>query len=70
MEVLKDNGIPYTSRSVYGAALVIRGGAQERLQVYVPVQYIGRASELVEELFSSEAVIADEYMPDGGENDD
>ena len=56
IEVLKDNEIPYASESVYGAALVLRGGAKERLRIYVPAEYMERASDLVDELFSGEGI--------------
>ena len=52
MEVLDDNEIPYAAKSVYGAGLVIRAGMQERLAVYVPVEYFEQAKALADALFS------------------
>ena len=51
MDVLKDNGNPCVSFPVHGAALVIKAGMQESLQVFVPEEFIERAKELVDELF-------------------
>ena len=56
MEVLKDNGIPCAAESVYGAAMVLRGGMKERLRIYVPSERFEEASSLAEELFSGEGV--------------
>ena len=55
MEVLQDNGIPCVSFSVHGAALVIKAGMQESLKVFVPKEYLEKAEELCDELFSSES---------------
>ncbi len=52
MEVLEDNNIPCTSLPVYGAALVLKTGKQERLRVYVPSENLEQASELLHILFS------------------
>jgi hypothetical protein len=60
MEVLTDNSIPCTALPVHGAGLVMRTMAQERLKVFVPSADLTRASELVEALFSAEAVLEEE----------
>ena len=60
MEVLQDNGIPCTALPVYGAGLVMRTMAQERLQIFVPAGELERASELEAALFSAEAVLEEE----------
>ncbi|WP_298019426.1 hypothetical protein [uncultured Dysosmobacter sp.] len=52
IRVLKKNHIPCTSIPVYGAGLVLRGGMQERLKIYVPNEDRAKAEELLEELFS------------------
>lgn len=51
MEALQKAGIPATSVPVYGAGLVMRGGVQERLRIYVPLVNKPQAEELLEELF-------------------
>ena len=56
MQVLEDNRIPCMALPVYGAALVIKTGMQERLKVYVHSKNLKQASELLQELFSSEIV--------------
>lgn len=55
MEVLMDNGIPCEALPVYGAVMVMRGGKQERLRVFVPSDRMAEAGELVTELFSQDA---------------
>ena len=52
IEVLDDNGIPYMVRPTNGAGFSIHTGQQDLLNVYVPSEYLTRASELVEELFN------------------
>jgi len=52
IKVLTENDIPCTSIPVYGAGLVVKGGMQERLKVYVPKEDTAKAEELLEELFS------------------
>lgn len=52
MEVLEDNNIPCASLPVYGAALVLKTGKQERWRVYVPSENMQQASELLQALFS------------------
>ena len=56
IEVLKDNNIPCTSLPVHGAALSIKTGMRERLKIYVPYKNLGKATELLNELFSPEDV--------------
>ena len=55
LEVLENNGIRAVSIPVFGAAMTLRGGARERLRVYVPASDLPKARELVDELFSAEA---------------
>ena len=54
IEVLEDNNIPCTALPVYGAGLTIRTGMKERLKVYVPSENLEKATELLNELFSSQ----------------
>ena len=56
MDVLKNNGIPCAARSVHGAGFVVRTGKIERLKIYVPEESYQEANELMEELFSEEAI--------------
>jgi len=56
MEVLQDNDIPCASMPTYGAAMVIKTGMQEWLKVYVPADRFDQAAELMQLLFSAEAV--------------
>lgn len=51
MEALQKADIPAASVPVYGAGLVMRGGVQERLRIYVPLVNKPQAEELLEELF-------------------
>ncbi len=50
-EVLQDHQIPYATVPVYGAGLVLKAGAQERLRIFVPGEEKARAEALLEELF-------------------
>lgn len=53
MDVLKQNGIPFTYTAALGAALAMAvGPASERLSIYVPYGRLGEAEALVEELFA------------------
>ena len=52
MEVLKDNSVECAAIPVFGAAMTLRGGAKERLRVYVPRESMPKARELLDELFS------------------
>ena len=56
MDVLKDHGIPCAALPVYGAGFVIKTGIQERLRVFVPVEYMQHALALSEELFSADMI--------------
>ena len=56
MEVLEDNGIVCTSLPVMGIGLSMRVGVQDSLKVFVPAKDLQQASELVQELFSSESI--------------
>lgn len=53
-EVLADNAIPYTDEPVYGAAMVLKAGARERLRIYVPDSYYDLARNLEDELFRAD----------------
>lgn len=53
-EVLEDNDIPCVLRGVNGVGFSLHTGIQDRVKVFVPKEYIERASELAEELFSGE----------------
>ncbi len=55
IQVLKEHQVAYTAVPVYGAGMVIRAGAQERLKIYVTKEDQARAEDLVEELFSEKA---------------
>ena len=54
-EVLEDNGIPCVLRGVNGVGFSLHTGIQDRVKVFVPKEYIERASKLVKELFSDES---------------
>lgn len=56
MQVLQDNNVSCAAVPVFGAGLSIKTGMRERLKVYVPLENLHRATELVEELFSSENI--------------
>lgn len=52
IQVLKKNNIPCTAIPVYGAGMVMRGGKQERLKIYVPSEEKAKAEEFIAEIFS------------------
>ena len=56
MEVLEDNEISCASLPVMGVGLSMRVGVQDSLKVFVPAKDLQRASELLQELFSSESI--------------
>ena len=56
MEVLEDNEISCASLPVMGIGLSMRVGVQDSLKVFVPAKDLQRASELLQELFSSESI--------------
>ena len=56
MEVLEDNGIRCASLPVKGIGLSMRVGVQDRLRVFVPAEDLPQASELLQQLFSSESI--------------
>ena len=56
MEVLEDNSITCASLPVLGAGLSMRVGVQDQLKVFVPASDFEKASELLQELFSSEII--------------
>ena len=60
MEVLEDNHISCASLPVYGAALALKSGRQERLRVFVPAKDLSLARELLDALFSAEPIFDEE----------
>jgi len=52
-QVLKDNDVEFVSAPIYGAAVVLRAGVQERHQIFVPQEQLAQAQELLDELFSN-----------------
>ena len=56
MQILKDNNIPCIALPVYGAGFTLKTGVQEVLKVYVPSENLPKATELLQELFSTEIV--------------
>ncbi len=56
MQVLEDNNVPCAAIPIYGAGFSIKTGTQERLKVYIPIDNLPQATELVEELFSAESI--------------
>lgn len=60
MQILEDNCVPHTAVPVYGTGFAMKTGIQERLKVYVPSEKLLQATELLEELFSSETVDGEE----------
>ena len=57
MQVLEDNHVPCAALPVYGAGFSLKTGIQDRLKVYVSVDNLPQATELVEELFSAESIL-------------
>ena len=51
-EVLVSQGIFCLTLPIFGAAMTLRGGCQERLRIYVPYTSLERASTLYRELFA------------------
>ena len=60
MQVLEDNAIVCTALPVYGAGFAARTGIQDRLKVFVPAGKMPQAVELLEALFSAEAIFEEE----------
>lgn len=56
MQVLKDNDIPSTALPVHGDGFVLKTGMQDSLRVCVPADKLQQASDLMQELFSGEAI--------------
>ena len=56
IQVLEDNSVPCAAIPVYGAGFSIKTGTQDRLKVYVPAENLPQATDLAEELFSSESI--------------
>ena len=54
-QVLKDNGVECVAVPVYGAALALKAGVQERYKLFVPHGQKPQAEELIKELFSDNA---------------
>lgn len=59
MQVLRENGIPCEAFPVNGAGMVIRGGMQERLRIFVPAEKLQEAATLMEDLFAPEETQAE-----------
>ena len=57
MQVLEDNHVPCAALPVYGAGFSLKTGIQDMLKVYVPVDNLPQATELVEERFSAENIL-------------
>ena len=53
-EVLSDNGVPFVSRGLHGVGFVLKTGMQERIQIFVPAEFLEKARELCVELFSQD----------------
>lgn len=56
MQVLKDHNIPFVSEGVNGAGFSLKTGIQDRIRVYVPKEMKERSAQLLNTLFSGEAV--------------
>ena len=64
-DVFSDNGVPFTERSVLGAALAVELGVNfGRVRLYVPFERFAEAKELYDAFFSGSAVL----IPDAEEN--
>lgn len=58
VELFDDNGIVNTQRSVYGAGITVKLGANlDRIRVYVPYNRFEEATKLKEAFFDGEAVL-------------
>ena len=56
-DVLKQNGIPYYTKHMWGAGMTIRMGyLLENVSFYVPMSMLSQAQQLVEELFSEKEI--------------
>ena len=56
-QVLKDNDIQSVAVPVYGAGLTLKTGVQERFKIYVPVDRMDQAKELLNELYPDEGIL-------------
>ena len=54
MQVLHNSGVPCMARPVNGAGMVMRGGMQERLRIYVPQEKLQQAKEIAQDFLSGE----------------
>ena len=62
-DVLKQNGIPYYTKHMWGAGMTIRMGyLLENVSFYVPMSMLLQAQRLVEELFSEKEIDETEEM--------
>lgn len=60
IQVLEDHHISCAALPVHGAGFSIKTGIQDSLRVYVPAEHLPQATELLEELFSSESILPEE----------
>lgn len=56
-QVLKDNGVDCVAVPVYGAAMALKAGVQERHKIFVPHGQKTQAEELMDALFSDDAAL-------------
>ena len=56
-QVLKDNDIQPVAIPVYGAGLALKTGMQERFKIYVPIERMAQAKELLNELFPDDGIL-------------
>ena len=56
-QVLKDNGVDCVAVPVYGAAMALKAGVQERHKIFVPHGQKPQAKELMDALFSDDAAL-------------
>ena len=54
-QVLKDNGVDCVAVPVYGAAMALKAGVQERYKIFVPHGQKPQAEEIMDALFSADA---------------
>ena len=58
-QVLSDHDIPCVAIPVFGAGLTLKAGMRERFKLYVPMDRLDKARELLHELFPDDGISLD-----------
>ena len=61
IEVLEDNHVPCAALPLYGAALALKTGRQDSLRIFVSPEKLQQAQELLDQLFSENSILEDDF---------